>query len=200
MRARSRSSFPRRGVLRSSPARTPARGCPPRRRTGAPPATYGRALIDVSSPPTRGCTAIEAAHDERRSVLPTDAGVLRRRPRQTSSASRPPRRRGGDPAPLKGSIGMQPVLPADAEVRPRTVQRWPTSGSPRERGCSGDWRWHCSKRLALPAGTGVLRCSTIRPSSSARPPRWRGGVPVALFTSSDSSCSRVWEAPRSTVG
>ena len=75
---------------RCSPARRP-----PRRRGGAPPTGAANGLETLSSPPTRGCSAVVDVNRLTGRVLPADAGGVPtwRTPDAATSCS--PRRRGG---------------------------------------------------------------------------------------------------------
>ncbi len=93
-------------------------------------------------------------------VLPAGAGVSRRNPVHHAPTFRPPRRRGGQPAPRRRSDGC-------------------LASSPQARGSAAVRAAPKPGHRVLPAGAGVSRCCDQAASRWSCPPRRRGGQPAA---------------------
>ncbi len=147
------------GVFRGPPGRRHRTGRPPRRRGGVPPGVFLHDCGDMSSPPTRGCSAALTWRPTPMPVLPADAGVFRGPDGSPVPADRPPRRRGGVPM---GGFGNYAV----------------SLSSPPTRGCSAVQALADTDLEVLPADAGVFPAAGRSRGPGRRPPRRRGGVPA----------------------
>ncbi len=122
----------------------------------------------MSSPPTRGCSGLGGLGQDRRTVLPADAGVFRFPACRRSPRPGPPRRRGGVPG------GRRPG------PRSRT-------SSPPTRGCSA------AREAVIPVLAVVPAATAPSLSRSAPPARRRHGPTVrgALRTDQDPGHTRT---------
>ncbi len=133
---------------------------PPRTRGGQPTQDTADVATDVSSPHSRGSAVGVPAVTAGVAVLPALAGVSRTVPDARLPDRRPPRTRGGQP-------------PATTSGSPRRTS------SPHSRGSAGRCLMLASLIAVLPALAGVSRLRRLRGVRGGRPPRTRGGQPVA---------------------
>ncbi len=121
------------------PCRSPRRSssCSLLRRRGGVPATLGPDTIKPKpSPPTRGCSVRDGSGCGWASVLPADAGVLRRSGRRRSGSRGSPRRRGG--ASTNGflcDLWIESSPSTRGASRERSRATYEQSSSPPTRGC-----------------------------------------------------------------
>ncbi len=162
------------GVFRWSSRASSPRTRPSRRRGGVPVQIHPLFAAYESSPPTRGCSAVQAWLDAHPSVLPAEAGVFP--PAQTGAVleltSSPPTRGGLPMWPASLGPVSGPPRRRRAPIVDAMRTRFPTSSLPT--------RWPRSDRtvpvtLSLFADAKVLRLAGFSPryrSPSSPPMRW----------------------------
>jgi len=146
------------GVVRPSPASKPGSRGAPRAGGGGPVRSTGSTRSAWCSPRRRGWSGIPLLTVGADSVLPAQAGVVRRRPPRAPSRPGAPRAGGGGPDP---SSSAHP-------------SRW---CSPRRRGWSGTDPMSTDDDFVLPAQAGVVRHGLLTHQDRARAPRAGGGGP-----------------------
>ena len=153
------------------PSCWPPPGTRPPRAGGGLPTLFGSGRAGTgSSPRRRGSSLRHGGGGSLGRVLPAQAGVFRGTGPPRSLRPSPPRAGGGLPSLSR-------------------LDRIGGRSSPRRRGSSGIIAGRLGSLSVLPAQAGVFRCPVCRNSSTHRPPRAGGGLPLVRDTANANPTS-----------
>ncbi len=186
------------GVVRTPCCTARVRPGGPRRRGGGSPRTWERTFVCAWPPPTRGWFETASIAADGDTVVPADAGVVRRTRRGRRWPGRGPRRRGGGSylensmnsgavwsPPTQGWFGVDPavgvrgrVVPADAGVvLPGCPGHRTRRSGPRRRGGGSPWEAYAdAPDLWSPPTRGWFAWRTLLEESGAVVPADAGVV------------------------